>query len=234
MANYDKLMQAALKKLENETAKKEKKETKKKATVTKHITIEQVEQAYQKLGKRAMQSEVFFYDGNPMMQKAYVKDDACTPVGALVLLKKQSLKPEEEIQFTALLDEPSESWSVGTIGQFLDYQSSYILGFNSGFDGNPPGHANCSQFYHAGHDDGKALLGLMVEQGLVSVDKDDPYEDEEDVDILVELTRCEGYWREDWGIRPYNVGDRIADIRDLYREDELEVEESEEIVSSEV
>jgi len=224
MASYDKLMQNAFKKLEAETKEQEKKQEKRKTQIS-HITLNQIEKAYEQLGMKPMQSEVFFYEGNPMLQKAYVKDDACTPVGALVLQKRQALKPEEVTLHTALLDEPSDKWSVGTIGQFLDYQSSYILGFNSGFDGNPPGHPNCSPSFHTGHDDGKAILEQMVEQGLIAVDKDDPYADEDDVEILEELTRCEGYWREEWGVRPYNVGDRIAGIRELYEEAEEEIEE---------
>jgi len=226
MANYNKLMAAALKKLDQETKKQETRLEKRKPQPkpTKRITFEQVESAYKKLDKQAMQSEVFFVDGSPLMRKSLVKDSTCTPVGALVLVKRQALTDEEQNRHTALLYEPSDSWSVGTVGQFLDYPSSYIQGFNSGFDGNPPGHPNCSQFYHDGYDDGKAILEQMVELGLVETEKEDPYSDEDDVEILVELTRCEGYWREDWGVRPYNVGDRIATIRELYEEEEAEEE----------
>ena len=50
----------------------------------------------------------------------------------------------------------------------------------------------------------------------IAAGNEDSYSDEDDAETLIELTRCEGYWRECWGVRPFNVDGRIAKIREFY------------------
>ena len=137
-----------------------------------------------------------------MVNVSKVSNDGrhATPIAAYCLLKIQELTGQKKLSnsqdcLVKTFEEPSHKWYNGSICTLLAYTSSYVLGFESGFDGNAPGHPACSQHFHSGYEDGKNLLNKYIEEGLLKALPDDPFKDITDPGKLDELYRVCGYRR---------------------------------------
>ncbi len=190
------------------------------------ITLADVDQAYTDTGFKPMQDEIFFVEGDTLMHASCVNDDdtSASPIGAMVTLKIGAIAPEQETIFTALFDKPSHTWAYGSMSQLLGFSCSYILGFKAGFNDYAKPHSRCGKPLLDGYRDGKEILEVYRDRNLLPEKDPDPFEDEEDIAILKELTRITGHWRDDWGDRPDWVGDRMATIDELEQELEEIVE----------
>jgi len=193
-------------------AKKQKsttKEAKEKAQIKKHfrLTFEEVLRTYEETGLKPFKAEYWFYEDRrfcPLIQVSILSDDrtCATPMAAYALLKREQLlqspNPPTFITNYRDLDKLSNTWTKGRLSQITGLSISYILGFRSGFDGNKPGHPNCSKLYHLGYEDGLGVRSKMMEQKLIEPDpSEDIYAGETDKDVLFELFRVRGYQQEE-------------------------------------
>lgn len=181
------------------------------------ITLQFVKELYQKTGITPAQSIYWFYEdrrSHPLIQQSFLDEETRkigSPIGAMVMAKASQMPTFPEW----VRDEPTHQWVLGRISQFLGFTSSYIQGFNSGFDGHAPGHRMCSYHFHCGYADGKVIYSFLLKEGLiVATDSTDPFREEDDLDALNELVRVKGYWRDDWGKKPKC----LLDVTDLTQE----------------
>lgn len=193
------------------------------------ITFEFIEEVYTKTGILPMQSIYWFYEPReqfPMVNRSLVSNDGkyATPIGALCLLRLQEIRskhiPVAQQPFVALFDTPSHRWVEGSISSLIGLTPSYIIGFVQGFDGNPPGHPQCSRHFHCGYDDGKAILDRYLALDKLQPLPDDPFRDITDPEKLDELFRVCGYRRA--GHSPFQNQSRLdaarKSVKDLRRE----------------
>jgi len=163
-----------------------------------------VRELYQKTGITPARNIYWFYEDRarrPMIQGSYLDEETRkygSPFGALVLLKAAELanKPDWVEQFT-------NTWVLGPISQLTGYSISYIQGFNAGFDAHEPGHRLCSYHFHCGYADGRIIAALLHKEGLLAdIPSEDPWKKEDDDEVINELIRIKGYWRDEWGPKP--------------------------------
>lgn len=212
--NVDPILQGVIDSfLKNEKKEKKKKQQKQAVQKEKYpirrkplerLDIDKVLAVYEKTGLKPWKTVYWFYENKkicPLIQADILSDDRAkaTPIAAYTLMKRKELaesdNPPSFLNYGDLL-KPSHKWTLGRISQVSGLDISYILGFRSGFDGNKPGHPNCSDPYHLGYKDGLSVRNTMIERGLIESDPEyDIYEDETDEKVLSELYRVRGYQR---------------------------------------
>jgi hypothetical protein len=170
------------------------------------LTYEKILHIYEQMQMKPMKPEYWFYENrkaNPLLQVSLVNESrTCgTPIATYALHKREewlaSDNPPRFITEYRDLDKPSNQWTAGRLSQITELSISYILGYKSGFGGNPPGHPNCSKLYHLGYGDGKQVRDKMLDESLLEPDPvEDIYADETDEVILSELHRCLGYQKQ--------------------------------------
>lgn len=186
------------------------------------LTLDQVIATYDKSGIKPSRAIYWFYPDrqtHPMIQRSYLDEETRstgTPIGAMAQIRYQEILKETPDQIVAMLFKaPTHKWVLGPIGQILGYTTSYVAGFNVGFDSHPPGHRLCSYHFHCGYADGKTISALLVAKGLMAPKaSEDPWYQEDDPDVLDELIRTQSYWRDEWGPKPKF----LTDVRDLTTE----------------
>jgi len=190
VSNFEEMMAAAKAKLLKVAKKAEQAEKKTKApepsattSYDHRLTIQDVKEAYVSSGLKPSRSFYFFTHGRPLIYVSPVSFDKteATPIGALCISKK-----------APFLSQRPEEWTAGQTGSALGLASSYILGFNSGFDGNAPGHPRCSDYFHQGYADGISVFGALHSEGALTDQRHEPVH--MSVEEYVELCRVAGDW----------------------------------------
>lgn len=172
------------------------------------LTLDVVLEVYEKTGLKPFKTEYWFYENRkscPLIQASTLSDDRtqATPMAAYCLMKRDELlasdNPPTFITNYRDLDKPSNKWTAGRLTQISGLDMSYLLGYQSAYAGNGPGHPNCSERYHLGYQDGLSVRNSMIEKEMIEPDpSEDIYADEADEGVLNELHRVTGYWRKEW------------------------------------
>jgi hypothetical protein len=212
----DDILKATIESFLNKAPKKTKRKGKTKALVTKQpvktrhylrLTLELVMKAYEATGLKPCKAEYWFYDDikkHPLVQVSQMSGDRkqATPMAAFTFMKRaellQSSSPPTFITDYRDLEKPSHKWTAGRVSQVSGLDISYILGFNSGFDGNAPPHPKGFFLTRHGYEDGLKIRDQLIDKGVIKPDPEDMYADETDEDILSELHRVRGYTHEGW------------------------------------
>lgn len=169
------------------------------------LTFDLIQKAYEATGLKPYRAVYWFYEDTakyPLIQRSAISEDGtcATPLAAYTLMKRAELlasnSPPTFITNYRDLEKPSHTWTAGRVSQVSGLDISYILGFDNGYDGNAPGHPNCSKLYHTGYEDGLQVQRDMIDRGLIEPSPvEDIYADETDEHILSELYRVRGYVR---------------------------------------
>lgn len=181
--------------------------------VPRRLTIDLVKEAYAQTELIPSRNFYFFLEGNPCLHASYLNGRMASPFGALALYEASKLpKPPSWIK------EEAHLWSDGAVAKITGFNISYVLGFNSGFDGHAPGHRMCSYEFHCGYADGKILSLLLARESSLP-ESPDPLREEQDLEILDEIVRVKGYWKDAWGPKP----EILTDVVDLTEQRALEL-----------
>lgn len=188
-------------KQKKEDQKQEKKIAIRSKAPDERLTLSVVKELYKATNIAPSRNIYWFYEDHPLIQQSYLDDEARkvgSPFGALVLHKASQLSSMPE-----WINGPTNTWYLGSVAQITGFSSSYIQGFNSGFDGHAPGHRLCSYYYHCGYADGKIIATFLQKDGsLTETDSEDPFFEIDNESDLNELIRVKSYWREEWGPKP--------------------------------
>lgn len=153
------------------------------SSADKRLTFVEVKEVYQQTQLVPSRSFYFFKPDRPLLFASHVSSDGkqATPFGALCIAHK-----------APFIQEPPEEWYTPRVGSFLGFTSSYVLGFNNGFDGNAPGHPRCSEFFHQGYRDGAEIFAAMLNENLIEDIKHEPVHMTDDQ--LLDFYRVTGEW----------------------------------------
>lgn len=243
MIDMEKIIQAAFEKQQAQEKKKEKKKKEQKAQrrakakptsqmpkPEERLNLERIRAIYERSGMNPMRGRYWFKEprqDHPVLRRDSLSKDGkfATPFGALALLRRQELmsedndEPQYQKDFSSFVVEwENWRWLAGQLAQLCKFTCSYYMGFESGWDGNPPGHRLCSKHYHVGYEDGKKAAETFQSEGLLPPLVEDPHSEVEDPAELDELYRCRGYIRE--GYVPYDKGKQRVEksAKELRRE----------------
>lgn len=184
-----------------EEQKQEKKIAARSQAPDERLTFAVVKELYKTTGITPARNIYWFYEDHPLIQQSYLDDDTRkvgSPFGALVLHKVSLLASVPE-----WIEGTTNTWYLGSVAQITGFSTSYIQGFNSGFDGHAPGHRLCSHYFHCGYADGKIIAALLQKEGMLAeTESEDPFREIDDESELNELVRVRSYWREEWGPKP--------------------------------
>ena len=204
--DYDDLLtkysSAALQaKQKKEEQKQEKKIALRSQPPEQRLTLAIVKELYKAVGITPSRNIYWFHEDLPLIQQSYLDDETRkigSPFGALVLHKASQLASAPE-----WIKNPTNTWYLGSVAQITGFSTSYIQGFNCGFDGHAPGHRLCSYYFHCGYADGKVIAtNLQKENLLAETESEDPFREIDNENDLNELIRVKGYWRDEWGPKP--------------------------------
>lgn len=170
------------------------------------LTCDVVKDIFQKTNLRACWPRYWFHEdlrAHPLIQISLTNEDktSATPIGALCILRRIEIQqgsrsvPDYIKQNSAFIEETSNRWYLGQISQLTDLSCSYILGFNLGYAGSPLFYRATTVDLINGHEDGRQVRRKFIEDKILEIEADDPFEQENDSHKLSELFRV-GYYIE--------------------------------------